>query len=51
MLCCVNPRLYNYCPECGKYVYPQIKQWIIGECPNAMLKYNLKIDIVYTVET
>lgn len=25
LLCWVNPRLPNYCPECGKRVYAQIK--------------------------
>jgi len=25
MLCWVNPRLPNYCPECGKQVYAQLQ--------------------------
>ncbi len=25
ILCCVNPRLYNYCPVCGASVYSQLK--------------------------
>jgi hypothetical protein len=25
MLCWVNPRYPSYCPECGKHVYPDIK--------------------------
>lgn len=39
MLCCVNERFYNYCPECGRFVYPQIKQWVMSDCPGALLKY------------
>jgi hypothetical protein len=26
MLCWVNPRLPNYCPECGKFIYADLKQ-------------------------
>ena len=29
MLCWVNPRLPNYCPECGERVYAQMK---MGDC-------------------
>lgn len=25
LLCWVNPRIPNYCPECGKMVYTQLK--------------------------
>jgi hypothetical protein len=25
-LCWVNPRLPNYCPECGRRIFPQIKE-------------------------
>lgn len=25
LLCWVNPRLPNYCPECGKHVFTQLK--------------------------
>lgn len=39
LLCHVNPRLPNYCCECGKYVYPQVKQWIVGDCDSAMIRY------------
>jgi hypothetical protein len=27
MLCWLNPRHPNYCPECGTYVFPDIKGW------------------------
>lgn len=25
LICWVNPRMPNYCPECGKFVYSQLK--------------------------
>jgi len=25
LLCWVNPRLPNYCPECGKFIYAALK--------------------------
>ncbi len=25
LLCWINPRLPNYCPECGTHVYPELK--------------------------
>ena len=28
VLCWVNPRFPNYCPECGKPVYPDVKMWV-----------------------
>lgn len=38
LLCWVNPRLPNYCPECGKGIYPEIKSCITVEDNNAFLK-------------
>lgn len=26
LICWVNPRMPNYCPECGKYVFPEMKR-------------------------
>jgi hypothetical protein len=26
LLCWINPRLPNYCPECGKFIYATLKQ-------------------------
>lgn len=28
MLCWVNPRLPNYCPECGKFIFAEVKGWV-----------------------
>jgi hypothetical protein len=30
LLCWVNPRLPNYCPECGEFIYSQLKPDIKG---------------------
>ena len=38
LLCCVNPRFYNYCPECGKFIYPAIKGCVLTEDKTAELK-------------
>lgn len=42
LLCWVNPRLPNYCPECGKHIYPTVKGWITTEDLNGILKLNIK---------
>lgn len=28
LLCWVNPRLPNFCPECGKSCYPAVRSWV-----------------------
>jgi hypothetical protein len=28
-VCWVNPRFPNYCPECGKFVYPDVKAAVV----------------------
>lgn len=38
LLCWVNPRLPSHCPECGKFVYPEIKSCINLIDRNAMLR-------------
>jgi len=38
MLCWVNPRLPNYCPECGSSIYPRVRSWIIHTDDGATLK-------------
>lgn len=40
MLCWVNPRLPNHCPECGKHIYPDIKSGVAISDINATLKYS-----------
>lgn len=42
LLCWVNPRLPNYCPECGKFIFPEIKGCVNSQDDDATLKYNLK---------
>jgi hypothetical protein len=37
LLCWVNPRYPNYCPECGKYVFDQIKSCVLVLDSAAML--------------
>jgi hypothetical protein len=37
LLCWVNPRHPNYCPECGKYVFDQIKSCVLVSDSAAML--------------
>ena len=38
LLCWVNPRLPNYCPECGKRSFPAVRSWITFSDENAFLK-------------
>lgn len=38
LLCWVNPRFPNYCPECGKHVYPEIKGCVSVSDKDAILK-------------
>lgn len=44
MLCWVNPRLPNYCPECGKFIYADLKvhkpHQILVSHPEAWLQYD-----------
>lgn len=39
LLCWVNPRLPNYCPECGERIYAQLKfNGILAEAREAWLE-------------
>lgn len=40
-ICWVNPRFPNYCPECGKRVYPEVRGWVTYKDDNALLKTKL----------
>lgn len=39
LLCWVNPRLPNYCPECGTRIYPEIKSGVMTSDENATIRY------------
>lgn len=39
LLCWVNPRPPNYCPECGKYIFPTVRSNTLVSDANATLKY------------
>lgn len=38
LLCWVNPRLPNACPECGTRIYPQVRSCVLVHDPDAMLR-------------
>ena len=40
LLCCINPRYYNYCPECGKHILLRIRECVLVSDPDAILKYD-----------
>jgi hypothetical protein len=42
LLCWVNPRLPNYCPECGEHIFAQLK-WggIVAEGKNVWIEMEL----------
>jgi hypothetical protein len=42
LLCWVNPRLPSYCPECGKQVYPQVREGVMISDDKARLQYQEK---------
>jgi len=39
ILCWVNPRLPNACPECGQRVYPAVKSWVTYRDEQAVIKH------------
>lgn len=39
LLCWVNPRLPNHCPECGKFAFPDVRGWITFEDLHATLQH------------
>ena len=41
LLCWVNPRLPNYCPECGGHIYPEIRGGVLVSDDDASLKYKV----------
>ncbi len=40
MLCWVNPRLPNHCPECGTYILPQVRANVLITDTNAHIRYH-----------
>jgi hypothetical protein len=40
LICWVNPRRPNYCPECGVYVWPRMKteECVLRYCDDAWLR-------------
>lgn len=38
LLCWVNHRLPNYCPECGARCFPAVKGWVTFSDEKAVLK-------------
>ena len=38
LLCWVNPRFPNYCPECGTRCYPEVRGWVLEKDEQAILK-------------
>lgn len=43
LLCWVNPRFPMYCPECGKFIYSEVKGGVLEKDINATLKTNIKV--------
>ena len=39
LLCHINPSLPNFCPECGKHIFAQIKECILDDDVDVILKY------------
>lgn len=45
LLCWVNPRLPNNCPECGKFIYPEVRSGVLMLDENAMLTVDGKVSV------
>jgi NADH pyrophosphatase NudC (nudix superfamily) len=43
LLCWVNPRFPNYCPECSARIFPEIRGCVIMNDDTATLKYTEKL--------
>lgn len=39
LLCWVNPRLPNFCPECGHSIFPQVRADVVFIDDEATLRY------------
>lgn len=40
LLCCVNPRFYNYCPECGSFIAKDVRGAVLISDDQATLRYD-----------
>lgn len=38
-VCWVNPRLPNYCPECGVFIFEKVRAGIMAQYDNALLHF------------
>lgn len=38
LLCWVNPRFPNYCPECGHHIYPDVRGCVLVHDDEAVLE-------------
>lgn len=41
LLCWVNPRLPNYCPECGQFIIPTVRGHVLESDDQAWIKYGV----------
>jgi len=46
MLCWVNPRYPSYCPECGTFIYPQVRGCVTTSDDQAMLRVHADLSSV-----
>ena len=42
ILCWVNPRLPNYCPDCGTRCYPAVRSWIAFSDEQAYITHEVQ---------
>jgi hypothetical protein len=50
LFCNVNARLPSHCPQCGKFVYDQIKGGVLISDATATLKYTIESPPEPTIE-
>jgi hypothetical protein len=41
LLCWVNPRLPNFCPECGQRIFPDVRSWVTFSDDQAYIKHKV----------
>jgi len=40
--CNVNPRFFNFCPNCGDRIFPDVRKWVMQFDPEAKLIVDLE---------